>query len=103
MNRACGDLRLGRARWILGQKRFLVEDRDAFEPSLEERAAGVVLAIGQAREWFFQIDSLFAVERAFAQQESASHTPRDAVIPAGYGRVDEMCAGHRHGWISIGG
>jgi hypothetical protein len=31
-----------------GQERFFVEDRDAFEPSFEERAAGFVLAIGQA-------------------------------------------------------
>ena len=36
------------------------------------------------------LDPFFAVERAFAEQESASHTARDAVIPASNGRVDEM-------------
>jgi len=38
----------------------------------------------------------FTVVRTFAQQEGASHTPRHAVVPASYGRVNEMRASHRH-------
>jgi hypothetical protein len=38
------------------------------------------------------IGPLFAVERTFAEQENASHTVGDAVIPASFGGVGETCA-----------
>ncbi len=40
-------------------------------------------------------DPFPTVERSFAEQERAPHAARDAVIPAGYAGIDEMCAGHR--------
>ena len=43
-------------------------------------------------------DPFSAVELAFTEQECASHAARDAVIPASYGGIDEMGAGHCHGW-----
>ena len=39
-----------------------------------------------------------AVDRAFAQQESATNAAGDAVKPTSYGRVDELGTGDCHGW-----
>ena len=36
------------------QQRLLIEDRHALEPALEERAAGLLLAVGQPRKWLLQ-------------------------------------------------
>src|SRR5208283_5668925 len=36
------------------QQRLLIEDRHALEPALEERAAGLLLAVGQPRERLLQ-------------------------------------------------
>ena len=48
---------------------------------------------------FFQpaIDPFFAVARSFPEQEGASDTACDAVVPAGYGYIDKVGASHRHG------
>ncbi len=54
---------------------------------------------------FFQplLDPFFTVERSFdfAEQKRAADTPRDAVILARDGDVDQMRASHRHGMISL--
>jgi hypothetical protein len=47
-------------------------------------------------------DPFFAVERSFSEQECAADATGDAVIPARHTDVDELCAGHRHGWILSG-
>jgi hypothetical protein len=41
-----------------------------------------------------QLDPFLAVDRAFAQQESASDAAGDAVVLTGYGGVDEVCTRH---------
>ena len=53
---------------------------------------------------FFQpkLDPFFADERAFAQQESASHAAAGAMVPTGYGRVDEVRTSRCHQWTLVG-
>jgi hypothetical protein len=46
------------------------------------------------------LDPFFSVGFAFAEQKRSAHTSRHAVVPAGYGRIDEMRASHRHSGIS---
>jgi hypothetical protein len=48
------------------------------------------------------LDPFSAAERGFAQQESASQAGPEAVIPASYGAVDDVRAGHRRGRSSFG-
>ena len=45
------------------------------------------------------LDPISAITRsvALATQERATHTACDAVIPADYRGIDEMCAGHGRG------
>ena len=47
-------------------------------------------------------DSFFAAVRPFCEQERAPDTASDAVIPASYGDIDQIGAGHCHGWASGG-
>ena len=47
-----------------------------------------------------ELNRFLAVDRAFAQQESAAHAAGDAVVPTGYGRVDEVARGMDMGGIS---
>ena len=42
-------------------------------------------------------DPVLAVVLPFPEQEGAPDTARDAVIPAGYGRIDQMGTSDRHG------
>jgi hypothetical protein len=49
-----------------------------------------------------KLDPFLAVDRAFAQQESASDAAGDAGLPTGYGRIDEVGARHGHGWKLLG-
>jgi hypothetical protein len=46
-----------------------------------------------------KFDPLSAVERSFGEQECAADATGDAGIPARHGDVDELRAGHRHGWF----
>ena len=44
-------------------------------------------------------DPLFAVAcRTLTKQEGAAHATGDAVVPTGYGGVDEVRTSHRHRW-----
>src|SRR6185312_6656332 len=46
------------------------------------------------------LDPSFTVRRPLTEQESSSHAPIYAVIPAGHRRIDKVDAGHRHWWFS---
>ena len=49
-----------------------------------------------------KLDPFLAVDRAFAEQERASDAAGDAVIPTGYGRIDEVGTRHSHRWKLLG-
>jgi hypothetical protein len=49
-----------------------------------------------------KLDPFLAVDRAFAEQESASDAAGDEVIPTSYGRVDDEGASHCHRWDLLG-
>jgi hypothetical protein len=53
---------------------------------------------GEGIRKFFRakLDPFSAVEGTFAERQSATHSAGDAVIPAGYGRIDEVRASHCH-------
>ena len=54
---------------------------------------------GEDLSKFFEpmFDPGFAVEGPLSQQEGLPHGASDAVVPAGYGGIDEVGAGDSHG------
>jgi len=47
-------------------------------------------------------DPGFSVVHPLAEQEGPSHAARHTVVPASYGRINEMGTRNCHGWISQG-
>ena len=58
---------------------MIVHDREAADGDGED-----------IRKFSSRLDPFSAVDRAFAQQENETYAAGDAVMPTGYGRVDEV-------------
>ena len=74
--------------------------RLAFRPADSQAVPAVPSGISTLKFFESAIDPFFAVERTFREEKRASHTASHAVIPAGHGNIDEMCACNRHGCVS---